>query len=67
MFWIAVAAWLIGVLVSFINGKRKLPFTILFLGVLDIVGIFNFDLGWIGLSFLALLAVVILIANKVGS
>ena len=66
MIWIAIAAWLIGICVSFINGSRKLPFTIFLLGGLDLVGIFYFDLGWIGLTLLALLAVVILMANKVG-
>jgi len=67
MFWIAMGAWLVGITFSFINGSRKLPFTILFLGIGDIVGMFNYDLGWIGLSILAGLAVVILIANKMGA
>jgi len=67
MLWIAIAAWLIGIVISFNNGSRKLPYTILFLGILDIAGIFYFDLGWIGLTTLAVLAVVILIANKMGA
>ncbi len=67
MIWFAIAAWLIGVSLSFINGSRKLPYTILFIGILDLIGIFYFDLGWIGLSILALLAVIILIANKMGA
>ena len=67
MLWITIAAWLIGVTFSYINGNRKLPNTILFLGLSDIFGIFYLDLGWIGLSILAGLAIVILIANKMGS
>ena len=64
LLWIAMAAWLIGVTVSFNNGNRTLPVTIMFLGTLDCVGIFYYNLGWIGLTILAVLAVVILIANK---
>ena len=67
MLWAAMVAWLLGIGYSFINGNRKLPFTILFLGILDIVGIFNYELGWFGLSILACLAIIILIANKFDS
>ena len=63
-FFIVLVAWIVGVVMSFSNGNRKLPLTILLLGLLDLVGIFVFRLGWIGISILAILAIVIHMANK---
>ncbi len=63
-FWIAVGAWLAGVIISFTRGNRKLPLVILLLGVFDILGVFLWNFSWLGLSALALMGVVILLANK---
>jgi hypothetical protein len=67
MLWLAITAWLIGVSISFIHGSRKLPLNILFLGIIDLVGIFFFGFGMIGMTVLAVLAIIILIANKAGA
>ena len=62
-FLIALIAWLGGVIVSFYNGNRKLPFTILLLGL----GLLFAPIGIWKLVGLALLAAIILIANKADS
>ncbi len=64
-FWITVAAWLTAVIVSYGNGNRIMPTIILLLGIADIAGMLFFSVGWLGLSALAVLAVVMLIANKI--
>lgn len=66
-FWIAVAAWLAGVIISFSMGNRRLPLVILSLGVIAIVGVLFFRFGWPGIAALAGMALVIHIANKLDS
>lgn len=66
-FWIATGAWLAGVIISFNRGNLKLPLIILILGILDIAGMFFLNFGWLGLSALALMAVIIHIVNKLAS
>ena len=60
MFLIAIIAWLGGVIVSFYNGNRKLPLVVLLIG-----GALLFaPIGVWGIAGIALLAVIIWIANK---
>lgn len=64
MFYIALAAWLGGVVVSFVNGNRRLPSVILLLGLLLVVLTFMGKAGYFGLAGIAILAAIIWIANK---
>ncbi len=57
---IALVAWIGGVIVSFYNGNRKLPLTVLLLGV----GLLLAPIGFWGTAGIALLAAIIWIANK---
>lgn len=63
-FYIAVLAWIGGVVVSFVNGNRKLPSVVLVLGLGLIVAIFTGHAGLLGVSGLAILAAIVWIANK---
>ena len=67
LFAIAVGAWITVVTVSYVNGNRILPTVVLVLGIADIIGMVFFSVGWLGLSALALMAVVMLIANRIDS
>lgn len=64
MFYIVISALLVGIIVSWINHNRKLPLTILTLGVLVLCGGFTMGFGYATVSILAILAVIIWIANK---
>ena len=64
MFYVALVALVGGVVVSFVNGNRLLPAIILLLGVGLTVLMFNGIGGPFGLAGIAILAVVIWIANK---
>lgn len=66
-FWIALAAWLAGVVLSFVRGRTVLPLVILILGIADVLGIFFLGFGWLGVSALAIMGVVIHVANKLDS
>lgn len=57
---IALLAWLGGVVVSFVNGNRKLPIIILLLGI----GLFFAPVGAFRLAGFAILAAIIWVANK---
>ena len=60
MFLLAILAWISGVTVSLCNGNRKLPLTILAVGVV----LFLAPLGLIRIAGIALLAAIIWIGNK---
>lgn len=60
MFFIVVIGWAGGVVVSLCNGNRKLPLTILALGV----GLLLAPIGFWKTAGIALLAAIIWIANK---
>jgi hypothetical protein len=64
MFYIALLAWLGGVVVSFAFGNRRLPAIILLLGIVLTVLTFMGIAGFLGLAGIAILAVIIWIANK---
>jgi hypothetical protein len=64
LFFVVLAAWLGSVIMSFVNGRRILPATVLLLGTLAVLAIFFLGAGWIGLAILALLSVVTLMANR---
>lgn len=64
MFFIVLATWLVGIIVSFIYGNRKLPFIILLLGGGVLAAVFTGHGGWFGVAALAILSAVIWIANK---
>lgn len=59
-FLIALIAWLGGVVVSFINGNRKMPLVILLVGL----GLMFAPIGVWKLVGIALLAAIIWTANK---
>jgi hypothetical protein len=65
MFYIVIGAWLTGVVVSLINHNRKLPLSILLLGTLTLVAQFTVGIGYASVAILAILSVVIWIANKI--
>lgn len=60
MYLIAIIAWVGGVIVSFYNGNRKLPLTVLLIGL----GLLFLPIGVWGLVGIALLAAIMWIANK---
>jgi len=60
MFLVAIIAWAVGVIISFCNGNRKLPLTILLLGL----GLYFAPIGVWGIAGIAILAAIIWIANK---
>lgn len=64
MFFIVVGAWLAGVVISLVNHNRKLPLWVLGIGLLVLAGHFTIGLGYLTISVMGLLAVVIWIANK---
>ena len=60
LFLIALIAWLGGVIISFVNGNRKMPLIILLIGL----GLIFAPIGIWKLVGLALLAAIIWTANK---
>jgi hypothetical protein len=62
--WIALFAWFGGVVVSFINGNRRLPSVVLLLGLVLVVLTFTGIAGYFGLAGIAILAAIIWIGNK---
>jgi hypothetical protein len=60
MFLVAIIAWAVGVIISFYNGNRKLPLTILLLGL----GFLFAPIGVWGIAGIAILAAIMWIANK---
>jgi hypothetical protein len=60
MFLFALCAWLVGVIFSFSNGNRKLPSIVLVIGIV----LFIAPIGYFKVAGMALLAVIIWIANK---
>lgn len=64
MFYIALLALIVGVVVSFVNGNRALPGCILLLGLALAVLTFMGMAGYFGLAGIAVLAAIIWIANK---
>jgi len=65
MFFVTIGAWLTGIIVSLINGNRTLPIIIFLIGTLTLVAQFTIGLGFMTVAVLAILAVVIWIANKI--
>jgi hypothetical protein len=63
-FYIALIAWIGGVVVSFVNGNRRLPSVVLLLGLVLVVLTFMGKVGYFGLAGIAILAAIIWIANK---
>ncbi len=64
MFFFVIGVWLVGIIVSFINGNRVLPLVILVVGVGVVAATFMGIAGYFGTAALAILAVIIWIANK---
>jgi len=63
-FYIALFAWLGGVVVSFVNGNRRLPTIVLLLGLVLVGLTFWGKAGSFGMAGIAILAALIWIANK---
>jgi hypothetical protein len=57
---VALLAWLGGIVVSFVNGNRKLPIAILLIGI----GLFFLPNPGFRLAGFAILAAIIWVANK---
>ncbi len=62
--FIAIAAWLAGIGISFYNGNTKLPLVSLVLGIGLLVANFTGHGGIITTVGFVLLAVILIIANK---
>lgn len=60
MFYFALVALIFGVIVSLVNGNRKLPLVVLLIGL----GLFFAPIGMWKLAGIALLAAIIWTANK---
>ena len=60
MYLIAIIAWAGGIIISLYNGNRKLPITVLLLGL----GLMFAPIGAFGIAGIAILAAIIWIANK---
>ena len=63
-FYMALIAWLGGVVVSFANGNRRLPSLVLLLGLVLAGLTFWGKASHFGMAGIAILAAVIWIANK---
>jgi len=63
-FYIALIALLGGVVVSFVNGNRRLPSVILLLGLVLVALTLTGKAGYFGLAGIAILAAIIWVANK---
>jgi hypothetical protein len=55
MFFWVMGFWAVGVIVSFINGNRRLPLVILLLGIGVVAATFKGLLGYYGIAALAIL------------
>ena len=64
MFFIVIGVWLAGVIVSLINHNRKLPITIFAIGALVLAGQFTIGFGFLTVAIMAILSLIIWIANK---
>jgi hypothetical protein len=64
MFFIVLGAWLTGIVVSLVNHNRKLPLSILGIGTFVLVGHFTVGFGFVAVAVMAILSVIIWIANK---
>ena len=64
MFFIVIAAWIAGVIISFKFGNRKLPTTILLIGLGVTAAHFTVGLGYIYIVVMAIISVIIWLANK---
>ena len=60
MFLFALCAWIVGVIYSFSNGNRRLPAIVLLIGIV----LFFAPIGFFKVAGIALLAIVIWMANK---
>lgn len=60
MFLFALCAWLVGVIYSFLNGNRRLPSIVLLVGIV----LFFAPIGFFKVAGIALLAIIIWMANK---
>ncbi len=63
-FYLALIAWLGGVVVSFANGNRRLPAVVLLLGLVLLALTLAGKAGYFGLAGIAFLAALIWVANK---
>ncbi len=63
-FYLALIAWLGGVVVSFANGNRRLPAVVLLLGLGLLALTLAGQAGYFGLAGIAFLAALIWVANK---
>jgi hypothetical protein len=61
---IAIAAWIAGVGISFYNGNTKLPIVSLVIGIGLLIAMFTGHGGIVTTIGFAVLAVVLIIANK---
>ena len=64
MFYLVIAIWLAGIITSFILENRKLPITILIIGILLTTADFTIGIGYFYIALMAILSVVIWISNK---
>ncbi len=62
-FFIALIAWIGGNLLSFVNGNRRLPSVVLLLGLVFVVLTFLGKAGYFDVTGIAILAVIIWVAN----
>ena len=62
--YVAIGAWIGGVIVSFLSGNRKLPLVILLLGLGLLIATFTGHAGAFGMAGIAILAAIIWIAIK---
>ncbi|MCB1229409.1 MAG: hypothetical protein KDN19_04045 [Verrucomicrobiae bacterium] len=65
MFFVTLAAWQVGVGVSFYFGNRTLPTAILIIGIAATAAHFTIGIGYYYIALMALLGVIIWIANRV--
>ena len=60
MFLFALCAWIVGVIYSFSNGNRRLPSIVLLIGIV----LYFAPIGFFKVAGIALLAIIIWLANK---
>ena len=64
MFFIVLAAWLAGIITSLINDNRKLPISIFIIGAVATAIQFTVGIGYFYISIMAIISIIIWIANK---
>jgi len=64
-FYIALVAWLVGVMVSYREGRRRLPMVIFCAGAVLVILSYAGKAGFWGLPGLAILALIIWVANQI--